>query len=57
MSSMPSIIQPGLVPESALSASHHTRIITIGDEQITIESEQNKGLMLPLRIKKVFSNH
>ncbi|KAB0376596.1 hypothetical protein FD755_011040 [Muntiacus reevesi] len=46
-----------ICPEYFHISSHNTRIITIRDEKITIESEQNKGLMLPLRIKKVFSNH
>lgn len=40
---MPSIIHPGPVPESVLSASHYTRIITIRDKQITIEPEPKKG--------------
>ena len=40
---MPSIIHPGPVPESVLSASHYTRITTIRDEQITIEPEPKKG--------------
>ena len=40
---MPSIIHPGPVPESVLSASHHTRIITMRDKQITIEPEPKQG--------------